>query len=80
MSLHEQERIMYLLPARLQKLHNYTQDEMLDMFAKCEKNAKGDMVFQSFAEYVCPCLGFLCLNLFVCLLVCLLVLFIFTSV
>ncbi len=50
-SLAEQERIMYQMPPRLRKLKNYTQDEILAMFEKCEKNAKGDMVFQSFAEY-----------------------------
>ncbi len=51
MSQAEQERLVYQLPPRLRHQHIYTQDEVVDMFAECERNETGDIVFQAFAEY-----------------------------
>jgi hypothetical protein len=51
MSQAEQERLVYQLPPRLRHQHIYTQDEVVDMFAECERNESGDIVFQAFAEY-----------------------------
>ena len=52
LSLAEQDRVIYALPPRLRKLHNYTQDEMLAFFKPCQTLPNGDFVFQSFADKV----------------------------
>lgn len=51
MSKAELEQMVYNLPPRLRHQHIYTPDEIIDIFAKCEKSASGAFVFQSFVEY-----------------------------
>jgi hypothetical protein len=56
MSQEELERVVYHLPPRLRHQHIYTQDEIIDMFAKCQKAPSGAYVFQNFVEYDLFCL------------------------